>query len=75
MSNIPVLLLIFNRPEYTRLNINNLKNIKPKKIFVFCDGPKNQTDSILCNKSINLLNKINWNCKIKKKNIKKKPWM
>ena len=71
MSNIPVLLLIFNRPQYLKKNIINLRKIKPKKIFVFCDGPKTLEDIELCKDSINQLNKINWECKVKKKFLKK----
>lgn len=71
MSNIPVLLLIFNRPHYLKKNIINLRKIKPKKIFVFCDGPRTREDIELCKDSINLLNKINWECKVEKKFLKK----
>ena len=53
MSNIPVLLLIFNRPYYTKKNIINLRKIKPKKVFIFCDGPRNNDDKIKCQEAIN----------------------
>lgn len=71
MSNIPVLLLLYNRPEYTKKNIYSLEKIKPKKIFVFCDGPKNTEDVNLCKESINQIQKIKWKCVIKKKILKK----
>lgn len=71
MSNIPVLLLIYNRPEYTKKNIANLRKIKPKKIYIFCDGPKNERDKSLCLKTIKETEKINWKCTIKKKFLNK----
>ena len=52
MSNIPVLLLIYNRPKYTKKIIDNLRKIKPKKLFIFCDGPKNIKDKNLCEDTI-----------------------
>ena len=72
MSNIPVLLLIYNRPEYTKKNIANLRKIKPKKIYIFCDGPKNERDKSLCLKTIKETEKINWKCTIKKKFLNKR---
>lgn len=71
MSNIPVLLLIYNRPEYTKKSIANLRKIKPKKIYIFCDGPKNEKDKHLCSKTIDETQKINWKCTIKRKFLKK----
>ena len=71
MSNIPVLLLIYNRPKYTKKIIDNLRKIKPKKLFIFCDGPKNIKDKNLCEDTIKETQKINWKCKIEKKFLKK----
>ena len=71
MSNIPVLLLIYNRPGYTKRLIANLKKTKPRIIYIFCDGPKNIQDKVLCQKAINETLKINWKCFIKKKTLKK----
>ncbi len=71
MSNIPVLLLIYNRPKYTKNIIDNLRKIKPKKIFIFCDGPKNIKDKNLCEDTIKETQKINWKCKIERKFLKK----
>ncbi len=70
MSNIPILLLIYNRPDYIRKSIINLRKIKPKKIFIFCDGPKSESDRLLCLKSIKETKKINWNCSISRKFLK-----
>jgi len=71
MSNIPVLLLIYNRPEYIKKNIINLRKVKPKKIYIFCDGPKNEKDKHLCLSAIKETKKINWKCTIKKRFLKK----
>ena len=70
MSNVPVLILIYNRPDYTKKLIKNLRKIRPKKIFIFCDGPKSDDDEALCQKAINESLKIDWNCSIKKNFLK-----
>ena len=40
MFNTPVLIIIFNRPETTKLLIEVLRNIKPKYLYVWGDQKK-----------------------------------
>ena len=66
--NIPVLILGYNRPKHIKKLISSLKKIKPKNIFISLDGPKkNEIDRIKCHVVKNEIEKINWNCEIKKK--------
>jgi len=68
--DIPILLILFNRPLMTEKLVNKLKFIKPSKIYVVADGPrKNFIDDIsLCNKTEKIIdNNVNWPCEIKKK--------
>lgn len=75
MNKIPVLVLIFNRPKKFERIIKSLRKIKPKKIYIFANGPRDQylKDIKLCIATRKLINKINWNCKIhtnfQKKNL------
>lgn len=39
-EEIPVLLTIFNRPDKTKAVMENLRQIKPKRLFVAADGPR-----------------------------------
>jgi hypothetical protein len=39
-EEIPVFLAIFNRPEMTRAVLDNLRQIKPKRLFIAADGPR-----------------------------------
>ncbi len=59
---IPVLLLLFNRPDTTRLLIDALREIKPAKVYIAQDWPRHDTDK----KNIELvrieLEKIDWEC-------------
>jgi GR25 family glycosyltransferase involved in LPS biosynthesis len=68
MPNIPVLFLIFNRPEYTRESLAAIRNAKPKKLYIAADGPRQGRDGEkeLCEKTRNLvLNSIDWECEVK----------
>ena len=40
ISEIPVLLMIFNRPETTEKVFNAIRQEKPKRLFVAADGPR-----------------------------------
>jgi len=68
--DIPILLIVFNRPLLIEKLVNKLKFIKPTKIYVVADGPrKNSIDDIsLCKKTQKIIdNNVNWHCEIKKK--------
>ena len=66
ISQIPILLLVYNRPKHTLALINKLRSIKPKKIYISSDGPKeNQKDFINCKKVKIIISKIDWKCKLK----------
>lgn len=68
----PLLILIFNRPKETRQLLIYLQKIKPKKIYVFSDGPRNNnlSDIINNNNCKSLFKKLKWKCSIKKKYLK-----
>ena len=68
MNNIPILLIIYNRPNNFKELIKKLKIIKSKKIYIFADGPNKLKikDPSLCEKTRILTSKINWKCKIYK---------
>lgn len=62
----PVLLITFNRPEYTRQMLKALKQANVKNLFIFKDGPRpNNEDDFLKSKEIeNLIKNIDWDCHI-----------
>ena len=68
MKDIPILILVFNRPRKFEKVIKALKVIKPKKIFIFANGPRDKyiKDIKLCEDTRDLIKKINWKCKIYK---------
>ena len=68
MFKIPILLLIFNRPKNVKRIIKILEEIKPSKIYISADGPRNNKtgDLKLCHQTRKLSSKLSWNCSVKK---------
>ena len=44
--NIPILLIVYNRVDKTRQLLNIIEKIKPKKLFISADGPKQKNEDI-----------------------------
>lgn len=65
-----VLIIAFNRPGLLKKLIKKLSQIKPKKIYFACDGPRIEyhDDKEKCNLINKLIDSgIDWDCKIFKK--------
>ena len=64
---IPILFLVFNRPELTLKVFNKIKEIKPKKLYVACDGPRNiNNEKQIVSKVREITNHVTWDCNLKK---------
>ena len=67
---IPILIIAFNRPKLTQKLLKSIKLLKPSKIYVAADGPRNNNINDLdsCNHTRKLFEtEINWECELKKK--------
>ena len=66
-SSVPVLLILFNRPEISRQLISSLSNTQPKKIYIYFDGPR-ENQKIIDSQNIDeikkLVKNIDWSCDI-----------
>ena len=65
----PILFLVFNRPENTRIVFNEIKKIKPSKLYIAADGPRqdNENDKINCQEVRRIIDaSIDWDCEVKK---------
>lgn len=65
--NIPVLFLIFNRPDKTQQVFNKIKEIKPKYLFVAADGPRPHKtgEHKKCLETREIIKQVNWDCELK----------
>ncbi len=63
----PILLLLFNRPKHTEAVLDRLRSVRPEKLFVHCDGPREsvtgEAEKVAAVRSA--LDKIDWPCEIK----------
>ena len=44
-NSVPVLLILFNRPEYLLEMTSSLNKVNPSKIYIHIDGPRDSEDS------------------------------
>ena len=68
MFNTPILFIIFNRPNPSKISFERIRSIKPKYLFIAADGPRseNQNDEIKCKEVRALiLSMIDWDCEVK----------
>jgi hypothetical protein len=64
---LPVLICCFNRPETTAKVIEAVGVYRPDRLYISCDGSRNNRDDQAKIKAIQeLVDKINWPCKVLK---------
>jgi hypothetical protein len=63
-SDVPVLFITFNRPNETRLAFQAIRDVKPKRLFVACDAPRNGNQSDIDRVAAvrSLVHDVDWNC-------------
>jgi hypothetical protein len=65
---IPILFLIFNRLETTKLVFEKIKSIEPAILYIACDGPREEkSGEYIVVQEIRdwVINNINWDCQYK----------
>lgn len=65
--NTPILLLVFNRPQYTKQVFDSIRTAKPKQLFIAADGPRaNVPDDIQnCQLVKDIVANVDWDCEVK----------
>lgn len=66
--NTPILFLVFNRPDTTFEVIKEIKNVKPRRLYIAADGPRleNESDLKRCAEVRELIKQgIDWDCEVK----------
>ena len=62
--DIPILFIIFKR-DYTAIEVfKKIREIKPKKLYVAADGPRDSQEKIRCDKTREIINQIDWECEL-----------
>tara|TARA_B110000967_G_scaffold207441_1_gene256818 strand:+ start:1978 stop:2940 length:963 start_codon:yes stop_codon:yes gene_type:complete len=68
--NTPILLIIFNRPQYIKKILEVLKKTKPQTLYIAADGPRTEVEADIINCTMVkelILKNIDWDCKVFKK--------
>lgn len=66
--NVPILFLIFNRPDTTKKVFAAIRKVKPKQLFIAADGPRENkiSEKEKCGEAREITEKIDWPCKVKR---------
>jgi hypothetical protein len=64
--NTPVLFLIFNQPTITQRVFNEIRKVKPKKLFVSADGHRDwiKGEEEECDRAREIVKKVDWDCEL-----------
>jgi len=64
-----VLLVGFNRPDVIKETFDHIKRVKPKKLYVAIDAPRDNidTDGELVDKVKEIVSEVNWECDVQYK--------
>lgn len=60
----PVLFLIFNRPNTTKKVFNKIRSVKPSRLYIAADGPRNNIENSKCGKVRKIATNVDWECEI-----------
>lgn len=64
---IPILFILFNRPDTTMIVFEQIRRLNPKYLFVAADGPRPEKpeDIEKCDEARGVVKKIDWDCELK----------
>lgn len=68
MFDVPILYILYNRPEETVTSFQVLQELKPARLYIAADGPntRKETDKQNTEKVREIVSVINWPCEVKK---------
>ncbi len=63
----PILFLLFNRPDTTRVVFDQIKKVKPMRLFVAADGPRQSVAGEMeqCEETRKIIKELDWDCEVK----------
>jgi hypothetical protein len=64
----PILYLIFNRPDLVAITFQQIREVKPSRLFIAADGPRHDRPDDLekCNQTRNIvLSMVDWKCEVR----------
>ncbi len=64
--DVPILLLIFNRPDVQQHVFDQIRIVQPKQLYIAADGARSSipADKEKCARARNIINQIDWPCDV-----------
>lgn len=62
--DVPVVFIIFNRPDLTQRVFDVIRKVQPQKLLVIADGPRFPEEEKKCTKTRNIIDTIDWECEV-----------
>ena len=65
---IPILFIVFNRPDTTKRVFSAITKARPYKLFIAADGPRKNVvgEKLLCDEVRKIVAEIDWPCEVKR---------
>jgi len=60
----PVALIVFNRPDLTRIVFEAIKAVRPERLLVIADGPRNSEEAVRCAEARRIIEDVDWSCEV-----------
>lgn len=66
--SIPIVFIIFNRPDTTQQVFEEIRKIRPSKLYIIADGPRLHvsTDAERCAQCRQIIEMVDWPCEVTK---------
>ncbi len=66
MFHVPIVLIVFNRPDLVKGQINALRALAPSQLYVIADGPRanNDDDHARCRAVREAVDQVDWDCAV-----------
>lgn len=63
---VPVVLILFNRPEATARTLEAIAAVRPRQLYVIADGPRpgHPTDPARCAAARAVIDRVDWPCEV-----------
>jgi hypothetical protein len=64
---VPILLIIFRRPDTTKIVFEAIRKVRPQQLFIAADGPRpdRPDDVTLRDETIRIVSQVDWPCEVK----------
>ena len=64
LIDVPVLVLFFNRPKMLKKEFERIQTARPSTLLLYQDGERNESDHHKVEECRDIVNNINWTCKV-----------